>query len=54
MGIVFGVSSFGQITPKMKSIVDGNKIAGKFVYDIIDRVDKILLDDPKVLKKPKD
>ena len=37
----------------MKSIVEG-KIAGKSAYDIIERVPKILQDDPKALKIPKD
>ena len=49
MGIVLGISSLGQISPQMKSIVEG-KIAGKNAYDIIDRVPKILQDDPSAIK----
>ncbi len=36
----------------MKSIVEG-KIAGKSAYDIIDRVPKILQEDPAAIIVPK-
>ena len=52
MGIVFGIGSVAQVSPQMKSIVEG-KIAGKSAYDIIDRVPKILQDDPAALILPK-
>ena len=32
-------------TPNIKAITEG-KVAGKIAYDVIDRVPKILLDDP--------
>ena len=45
MGIIFGITSLGQISPQMKSIVEG-KIAGKSAYEVIDRQPKFLQDDP--------
>ena len=45
-GIVYGVFSLGQATPNIKALTEG-RVAGKAAFDIIDRVPKILLDDPK-------
>jgi ATP-binding cassette subfamily B (MDR/TAP) protein 1 len=52
MGIVLGISSFAQVSPQMKSIVEG-KIAGKSAYDIIDRKPKIQQEDPAAITVPK-
>ena len=44
-GVVFGVFSLGMATPNIKAITEG-RVAGKVAYDIIDRVPRILMDDP--------
>lgn len=38
--------SIGMATPNIKAIAEG-KVAAKMAFDIIDRVPKIKLDDPK-------
>jgi ATP-binding cassette, subfamily B (MDR/TAP), member 1 len=45
-GIVFGVFSLGMAAPNIKAVTEG-RIAGKAAYDLIERVPRILLDDPK-------
>jgi ABC-type multidrug transport system fused ATPase/permease subunit len=44
-GIVFGVFSLAMANPNIKALTEG-KVAGKLAYDIIERVPKILIDDP--------
>lgn len=41
--------SLGMATPNIKAIAEG-KVAGKMAFDIIDRIPKIQIDDPKSKK----
>ncbi|CDW86367.1 abc transporter [Stylonychia lemnae] len=43
-GVVFGVFSLGSATPNIKAVTEG-RVAGKMVYELIDRVPAIKLDD---------
>jgi len=43
-GVLFGMFCIGMAAPNIKSISEG-LVAGKMVYDIIDRVPSILIDD---------
>jgi len=45
-GVLFGLYSMGMAAPNIKAVASG-KVAGKMVYDIIDRVPSILVDDKK-------
>ena len=44
-GVIFGVFALGQAAPNIKAVTEG-KVAGKMAYELIERVPKILLDDP--------
>jgi ATP-binding cassette subfamily B (MDR/TAP) protein 1 len=46
LGVIYGIMSLGTASPNFKAITEG-KVAGKLAYEIIDRLPKILLDDPK-------
>lgn len=48
-GIVFGVFSLGMATPNIKAITEG-RVAGKMAYSLIERIPKVLLDDPSAEK----
>mmetsp|Transcript_30437 Transcript_30437/g.29819 ORF Transcript_30437/g.29819 Transcript_30437/m.29819 type:complete len:90 (-) Transcript_30437:1239-1508(-) len=43
-GVLFGMFAVGTAAPNIKAISEG-LVAGKMVYDIIDRVPSILIDD---------
>mmetsp|Transcript_21964 Transcript_21964/g.16309 ORF Transcript_21964/g.16309 Transcript_21964/m.16309 type:complete len:202 (+) Transcript_21964:725-1330(+) len=44
-GVLFGMYSLGMAAPNIKAVSVG-KVAGKMVFDIIDRVPDIPIDDP--------
>ena len=48
-GVLFGMFAVGTAAPNIKAISEG-LVAGKMVYDIIDRVPSILIDDQNAKK----
>ena len=49
LGLVYGIFSLGLAAPNFKALTEG-RVAGKMAFDIIERVPKINLDDPKAAK----